>query len=277
MSIYTLRSGATAHSEDTFLQFFTDLIRLGGIKDLGTDNHLKVIQRVAGANMSVDVTLGKCFVRGTASNVYPVRMTANENVLIASNSGGTTRIDAIVVYIDLAASPDTTASNVAKLLRVAGTTVAPIDADIQTAVGASNPFLRLSDVTVANGAVSIVTANIADKRAKYKLNRSHRKGTVTCAATTDFNFAEYDILETVLDRSPIITFSGLEVDDMVMCTFTQNGAGNRAITLPGNIRWFGGVPSLTSTGGHSDSFIILCKTAGASPTYDGWAAGYDGV
>jgi hypothetical protein len=82
-----------------------------------------------------------------------------------------------VLYIDLGASPNTDISNVAKAIAVQGTPaaspVAPLDAAIQTAIGASNPFIRLADVAVANGAVSIVTANILDQRAEvffYQVN-----------------------------------------------------------------------------------------------------------
>lgn len=149
----------------------TDLISVGGVKDTGSDNHFKVSQRAAGANMSVDVAAGRAYVLGT--DCYPVRSTDIVNQAIASNSSGNPRIDAIVLYIDKSASPTTSADNVAKITVVNGTPAAspaaPTDSAIQTALGASNPFIRLANVTVANGAASIVNANIADARTPFRV------------------------------------------------------------------------------------------------------------
>ena len=173
MAIYTLRTGATAHPEDSVLQPYTDSIDTGGVLDLSADAHLKVVQRGAGANMSVDISIGRGAIKGSA-NAYPVRNTTAINAVIGSNTSGNPRKDAIVLYIDLAESPTTTADDVVKTAVVAGTPAAsptsPSNSDIQTAVGASNPFLRLADVTVAHNASSITNANITDTRVEFKIN-----------------------------------------------------------------------------------------------------------
>ena len=106
------------------LQMLTEQILTGGVSDLSSDNNFKVTEKGAGADMSVDVAGGEAFVRKTASSVYPVRSTATENVLIASNASGNPRIDAIVLYVDLGASANSDSSNVATLIRVAGTPAA---------------------------------------------------------------------------------------------------------------------------------------------------------
>lgn len=173
MAIYTLRSGATAHPEDSVMQDMTDLIETGGVVDLSGTDHLKVVQRAAGANMSVDIGTGRGFIKGSA-NAYPVRNTAAINVAVTNNTSGNPRKDAVVLYIDLAQSPDSTASNVVKSAVVAGTPAAspaaPTDGVIQTAVGGSNPFLRLANVTVANNETAIDNADIADARVETKIN-----------------------------------------------------------------------------------------------------------
>jgi hypothetical protein len=172
-TLYTTRSGATAMTEDQFLQDLTDLLRSGGVKDLGSDNHFKVVPRSAGgANMSVDVGMGRAFVLGTGTNAYPVRHTGSvTNKTVTNNSSGSARKDAVVLYIDTAASPTATADNVAKFMVVAGTPagspVAPDDAAIQSAVGASNPFLRLADLTVSNGETTIDSGDITDRRVGF--------------------------------------------------------------------------------------------------------------
>lgn len=166
MAIYTLRSGANAHTEDQVLQLGTDIVTTGGVLSV-VGNHLAVQQQTS-PDMTVKVLLGHAYVKGATGSAYPVIVDANTNVTIGANSSGNPRIDAVVLYIDKAATPTTTADNVAKLIAVqgtpAGSPTAPSDGTVQTAVGASNPFLRLANVTVASGATSIVTANIADVR-----------------------------------------------------------------------------------------------------------------
>lgn len=91
--------------------------------------------------------------------------TANANVTISSNSTGVTVKDHIVAYIDTAlttTTPDNPGGLV--LIAVRGTgTAAPTDTQINTATG-SKPWLRLAEVSVANGAGSINSGNIVDLR-----------------------------------------------------------------------------------------------------------------
>ena len=123
--------------------------------------------------MSVDIGAGRCVVKGSG-NAYFVRNTAAINKTVTNNTSGNPRKDSAVVYIDLAQSPDSTASNVVKTVIVAGTPaaspVAPTDGEIQTAVGGSNPFLRLADITVINNETQIDNADILDRRVETKIN-----------------------------------------------------------------------------------------------------------
>jgi hypothetical protein len=279
MSLFTLRTGASAHPEDSVLQLYKDLIRSGGVINLGSTNHFKVTQHAAGANMSIDILPGDCFTKGSG-NAYPIRNTSTINLVVTGNTSGNPRKDTVVVYNDLNETPTTNCDNVAKTVIIAGTPAAspsaPDDAAIQTAIGASNPFLRLGDFDVAHNASQIQTANITDKRIAFKLAKNHQRHSVTCANTTNLDFSEFDILEIALDRSPTFVFQNLGVDDMGLLVIT-NDNGARTITWPANIIWFGGTPALSGSAGAIDSFIILCKTAGDNPTYYGWPAGYGGV
>lgn len=105
--------------------------------------------------------------------------TANANVTISSNSTGVTVKDHIVAYIDTAlttTTPDNPGGLV--LIAVRGTgTAAPTDTQINTATG-SKPWLRLAEVSVANGAGSINAGNIVDLRPVIGL----RNGIVTLPA-----------------------------------------------------------------------------------------------
>jgi hypothetical protein len=276
--MYTLRSGGTAHPEDSFLQYFTDLVIASGVKDLSSDNHWKVTEKGGGADMSVDVAAGRCAIRGTTSNLYPARNTATVNKAIGNNSSGNPRKDAVVVYIDLAASPDAGSTNVVKLMVVAGTPAAsptaPSDADIQTAVGASNPFLRLADVNVINGATSIANADITDQRVRTKMRYANRMLAVAGATTVNLHFSQYSMQEVLLDRATttLATPTGVSIDEPFVINTKQDGTGGRAIVWFANIDWYGGEPTITPTLSKVDSYVFIKRASGR---FDGYVAGQD--
>ncbi len=164
MSLYTLRTGATAHPEDSVLQLVTDLISNSGVisKDAGTTHF--AVQAQGTSDMTIKVKAGRAYIVGSTGNAYPVISDADTSVAIGSNGSGSTRVDAIVLYIDKAASANSDATNVAKLIAVQGTTSAPTDGAIQTAIGAANPLLRLADISVGSGVTSITSGNITDQR-----------------------------------------------------------------------------------------------------------------
>jgi len=138
---------------------------------------MAVAQRGAGANMSVDVAIGDGLISGT-DRAFPVFInTAAKNVVITTANATNARKDIIVAYVDLSvvvnnpATPNAPGS--LKLLAVAGTPagtpVDPSDGTIQTAVGASNPWIKLSRVLVDASAGSIVTAKCTDLRTRSGL------------------------------------------------------------------------------------------------------------
>jgi hypothetical protein len=276
MALYTLRSGATAHPEDSVLQYITDLIRAGGVLDLSSANHLKVVQRGAGANMSIDISEGRGFIKGSV-NAYPVRNTAVINQVIANNTSGNPRKDAIVLYIDLAESPTTTADDVCKVAVVQGTPAAspvvPTDGEIQTAVGASNPFLRLSNVTVAHNESTIDTADVADARVQFKTRHMLAAETLSFDATLDLDVSSYnDKLMTLTANITAMTVTGFTVDVPFILRFVQGGAGGYTIAFFALIDWFGGTPVITPTLNKKDSFMFIPRANGR---FEGYIMGQD--
>ena len=276
MPFYTLRSGATAHPEDSVLQYITDMIRSGGVIDLGTDNHLKVTQKGAGANMSVDIAAGRCFIKGSA-NAYPVRNTDVANAVIGSNTSGNPRKDAIVLYIDLAESPTATADDVVKVAVVAGTpaasSVAPDDAAIQTAVGGSNPFLRLADVTVAHNETTIENAEITDGRVQFKTRHMLNGDTKTFSATPAFDVSEVnDWIMTLTANVTSMTVSGYTIDVPFVLRFVQGGSGNYTVAFFANIDWAGGTPVVTPTLNKKDAYMFIPRSNGR---FEGYIMGQD--
>lgn len=129
-----------------------------GVTDLGS---LRVTQRGAGANMSVDVSAGSVFVAGDDEphqGTYHVRSTAVENRTIGTAPGSGTRIDRVVVRVNdpNAGGP---AGDDATIVVLAGT---PSSSPTPPAEPATAVTLAL--VVVPAGKTSIVDADIIDAR-----------------------------------------------------------------------------------------------------------------
>jgi hypothetical protein len=129
-----------------------------------TSAGLLVSQRGAGANKSVDIAAGDALITTIAGTaVYHGFETATTNKTVTDNASGNPRVDAVSAYVDTAAYGASDNSGALKFKVTAGTPaaspVAPVDATIQSDVGAGNPFMRLADVWVPNGATQIVNAN----------------------------------------------------------------------------------------------------------------------
>ncbi|WIE74475.1 hypothetical protein [Curtobacterium sp. MCSS17_007] len=128
------------------------------------------------ANMTVRVNPGSGRIpTGTAPADYYYMIshdtTAGESVTIATASASP-RIDYVVAYVDKSVtavqSPVNNTNNVLKFVAVAGTPasspVVPTTAQIQSAVGAANPYIILAQVAVPASTTQITAPNIADLR-----------------------------------------------------------------------------------------------------------------
>ena len=136
---------------------------------------LAVSQRGAGANMSVDVAIGNALMSFTKNaTTWKIIGLSNAitNVPIANNSSGSNRVDAIIMRASVVNNPNALKNNIITIEVVLGSGVSALsDGAIQSAIGADS-FIRLANVTVTNGAVSIVTGNIADTRVQVKTNEA---------------------------------------------------------------------------------------------------------
>lgn len=149
-----------------------DFLSQGAVNSRGTNDDLKVIQRAAGANMSVDVNTGIAYITiNKLGKTWKVRFEnlATVNVAIPANSSGVNRVDAIIARVDVDVDPDASSSNLGTIERVAGSGISALsDAAIQATIS-SDAFIRLANVTVADSATSIVTANIANTRPEAQI------------------------------------------------------------------------------------------------------------
>jgi hypothetical protein len=127
-------------------------------------NHLEVTERGAGANMSVDVDTGAALVYGKR-----YKNTAAVNLTIAANASGNPRIDRVVaVWNRQAVAYTGVTPNISpKTCRLAvlqGTPAASPTAPALTQTAATVYMIPLAQVAVANGAASILSADITDER-----------------------------------------------------------------------------------------------------------------
>jgi hypothetical protein len=272
--LQSMRSGSGTQHPQEVINFFSSFLTLtGGVENIENDDFKVEAQDTP--DMTVKVNMGRAIVpTGDRKMAYPVRLySAVYDQDIDSNGSGNPRKDAIVLYIDVAESPEPDIDNVAKITRVAGTPnpspVAPDDTAIQSAVGASNPFIRLANVTVASGATEIEDADVEDARedAVLVLNQPTVKSstqeyvTLTDGATITIDPRKGSKFQVTLGGNRAIVLSTApNGKDWAGKRFTlrvvQDGGGSRSISswFSGyTVKWADGVAvTLTSTGGKAD-------------------------
>lgn len=146
------------------LRMLVDQMQFGeGV--MGRDD-FRVIQRVAGANMSVDIEPGDVFVRGddvARQGFYRVVNDARANLAIAAAHATLPRLDQIVARVY--DSSVTGSSDIPALESIAGTATGGATLDNRTGA-ASLPAgaCLLADVLVAAADTSITTAEIRTRR-----------------------------------------------------------------------------------------------------------------
>lgn len=271
----SIRSGATALPEQSVAHLTHDIIYQNGVLDLD-GNHWKVTEHNP-QNMSVDIAVGRGYFKKTVIT-YHGYTDSVENPAIAANNSGNPRIDAVVVYVDLAVSANTDASNVLKFLVVQGSPnaspIAPTDGEIQTAVGSGNPFIRLANVTVANGASSITNANIADTRVpaytkfpagiydtnliKPKVSGSYQNAiTDTDGATITLDMAKANVHDITLGGNRTLAVTNITTNQYFQVDLIQDATGGRSVTWWSGIKWPDNIPPvLTPTANKRDSFLF---------------------
>ena len=128
---------------------------------------LKVAQRAAGANMSVDIAPGFAFVQidtGTRNGVSHITSDALANVVVAASHASLPRIDQIILRYNDTSLP-TGAGNTPTPEVLAGTPTSGATLDNRNGAAAlPNDCLRLADVLVPAASSSVITGNIRDRR-----------------------------------------------------------------------------------------------------------------
>lgn len=274
MALYTLRSGVNNHPEDSVLQALTDIVRKSGLLDPESD--FQVVEPTGGG-LNVDIGLGRAYVKGAATNTYPVRNTTTITKAIDANSSGSPRITSIVLYIDTSATPTAAgqATDVPKIAAVngtpAGSPVAPDSSAIQASIGAGKPFVELAQVTVASGASGISNANIAmvAPRVYMKTPKTIAKPAFTSPLTPDYDTSDqYEV--TLTGDITINEPSNMNIGDTIKISLIQNATGGHTPT------WFSGISWMSpdyspNESANARSVYMFTKTAAA--VYEGYLVG----
>ncbi|MEC5150862.1 hypothetical protein [Cryobacterium sp. GrIS_2_6] len=218
-------------------------------------------------NMTVSVNPGSGRIpTGTSPSDYYYMIshdtTAGESVTIAT-AAASPRIDYIVAYIDksvtAAVSPVNNANNLLKFAAVAGTPagspVVPTTAQIQTAIGAANPYIILANVAVAASATTITTPNITDQRT---LTVPVVRATATRTATVSMGYGTAVV---------VYRYGNLVIANMnTVCSSLpslDSGAVAETMTLgyrPGGIMASAFLPAVSSVGNTTDLGWVISSS-----------------
>ncbi len=285
MSLRSIKSGATAITEASVLQFITDLLKASGILDT-TGTQFQVTG--SGTNLSVNVAIGRAYLLASGGNGYPIINDAVVNVSINPNSSGNPRYTAIVLYKNLSLTPNADDTNTTFVIAVDGTAAPspsyPNASTIQSAVGSSNPYTVLAYVLVASGATIINNGNITDARQQVAfrsdiLNQdAWVTPTVNVGGTTTLDLSKGKKFQITMGAGNT-TLALLNVPlncKTIEVRITQDSSGGRTVTWFGGISWPNGVVPTLSTGANkSDSFGInfLTVTNDTTNTSEGSVIG----
>jgi hypothetical protein len=173
MSIYVRAiDGMTNHTAADLRAAIADFIVAAGVLNV-SGGDLAVTENGT-PNMSVNVAPGIAYVlnaswTATSSDqkLWDVLVDAIVNVAISSNPSGSTRYDLICVKVDTGVSPNASASDVATVISYEGTPGAGIPAT-------PNNYLKIAEVEVINGATTIITAKITDRRVQVGLKFANK-------------------------------------------------------------------------------------------------------
>jgi hypothetical protein len=282
MAFKTIRSGASQMTESQFLQFLTDLLAKSGVFDI-TGTQLKVT--ASGTDMNAQIAAGRAYFLATGGNGYPTINDATITQAVNSNAAGNPRITSIVAYIDLSATPNSDASNVAKIAAVDGTPAAspsaPSGSTIQAAIGASNPYIVLANITVASGATSISNGVITDVRTQVAFRsdiiNQDAWVPVTASATTTLDLSKGKKFAITLGQNTTLALQNVPLNcKTIAVRLAQDGTGSRTVTWWSGLSWAGGTaPTLTTTASKSDEFVInfLSVTNDSTNTSEGFVVG----
>lgn len=265
MALRSIKSGSTALTEASVLQFITDLLALSGIFDVKAGQFLVT----NGTGLAVNIAVGRAYLLASGGNGYPIINDAIiSNLAINTNSSGNPRITSIVLYQNLATSPNADDTNTVSVITVDGTAApspsVPSLATIQSAVGASNPFTILDDVTINSGATTPTSHDYTRvQQVGFRTDIFNQDQWVTpvvnVGGTTTLDLSKGKKFQINMGAGNT-TFTLLNVPlncKSILVRITQDGVGSRTVTWFSGLAWsYGNTITLTTTANKSDEVVI---------------------
>lgn len=203
---------------------------------------MQAVQRGAGANMSVDISIGVCAMPNTSGTYSYIGFTdAVANQTISAADPTNPRIDVVVAYVDLSVVSSSSNNNpgALKFADVTGTPAgspsAPSSGTIQTAVGAGNPWTYIAQISVAANATQIVTANITDTRLPWAVRANLWGGASNTKGHTVPNVADDTVaLLAATQTFTNKTFTSPTINTPSMAGYTGWQTPSGTFTYAGN-------------------------------------------
>lgn len=243
----------------------------GGV--VGANDYL--VQAQGSPNNTILVNTGRAYVPNTTNpitNMYSTYLNATQNVTIAANSSGFPRTDYICLGINLGASPDAAADNVAELVDAQGSTPSdssapvPTQTQINTALGGAYPFIILAQIAVANGFTSITSGNITDKRntatftnrlIQFPIAYGLFDNGSTPGATPSIDWSQGDRQKITLNANATPSYVNYRAGQILTLEIIENGTGGWTWAFPSGTKWpFGAPGSLTTTANAINVIVV---------------------
>jgi hypothetical protein len=153
----------------------------------------------------------------------------------------------------------------------ASSPAAPLDADIQTSVGAGNPWERLANITVASGATGVAAGVMAATSRTCFMKFRTGIYSITYAGTITPDYNNGPIQKCTLTGDVTIdTPTNMQVGDFINLEFLNDGSGNHTPTWFANITWLSPDYSINTTASKKSVFTFEKIT---STTFNGWLTG----
>lgn len=228
--------------------------------------------------------------------------TSGETVTIGTPDTSNPRIDYIVAYVDLSVTPSNTTpnnpNNMFVLADVQGTPAAspvvPTTSQIQSAIGAANPYIILAEVAVGTSVTQITNGNITDLRSFASVapsggyvpvyQQTTGDAAIIQAAGTDTNIAlqlegkgtggveiatpyEFSIYASVIPSSYFTSSS--EIVPFNTATFDPKGAFDattHSYTIPVTGKWQINSHLVINNGPNAGALLTLLQKNGAPGT-----------
>lgn len=154
------------------------------------------LQAQSTPNMTIKITKGEAKVP-YQDYAYAVWSDADTNLTISTSSSVNDRIDRIIAYVDRGMTFTSTSTNNPGCLKfkdvVGSTSAAPqpqTDSQVQTSVGAGNPWIELGRVYVKKNSTQIINDNITkDGRVETTLSDNVKTQKITTIDNSNLKFA----------------------------------------------------------------------------------------